>query len=111
MPKVFIPQVPSRRDAGANAWVPTVNLDPARLYGDIVVMLPPEASRLPMAKVKPLMEEMMNEYTKEDCVMAVGDPTVYAVATCLAAIKTNGLLRMLKWDRLSSSYNLVEIQL
>lgn len=111
MPKIYVPQLPSRRDSGTNSWVPTINLEPARLFGDIVVVLPPEASRLPISKIKPLLEEAMSDYSKEDCVLALGDPTVYAVAACIAMRKAGGLLRMLKWDRLSSSYNLVEIQL
>jgi hypothetical protein len=39
----------------------------------------------------------------------VGDPSLIAAASCIAVRKTGGLLRILKWDRQSSSYIPVEV--
>jgi hypothetical protein len=50
----------------------------------------------------------MKDYTEEDYVVAVGDPSLIAAVSCIAVRKTGGLLRILKWDRQTSSYIPVE---
>ena len=110
MPKVYVPQVPSKYDTATKLWVPSVNLDYAKQFGDIVVMLPPNANRLHINPLVTALREQMRDYSTEDYIVAVGDPSLIAAASCIAARKTNGLLRILKWDRLSSSYIPVEAQ-
>jgi len=111
MPRVFIPQVPSRFDGSTNLWVPTVNIKPAEKFGEIVIMLPPAAARSGIDACAAVIKERMSEFTREDYLLALGDPTLYAIAACFAAEKAGGLLRMLKWDRLNSGYVLEEVDL
>lgn len=111
MARVFVPQKPSRFDKASNLWVPTVDLSAAEKYGVLNVMLPPEANRLHTVPLLAALREKMSEYSREDYFVAMGDPTIIAAAACLAAIKTGGLLRMLKWDRQSSDYIAVEFQI
>ena len=111
MPRVFIPQVPSRFDGGSNLWIPTVNVSRAKDFGDLVVMLPPAASRTGIDACAASIARQMEDYGPEDYLIAIGDPTLYAVAACCAARQTDGLLRMLKWDRISSNYILEEVEL
>lgn len=111
MKTVYVPQLPSRLDRESGVWVPTVNLSPAEKYGEIFVMLPPEANRLHTAPLVAALQEKMQSFDQDDYIVAVGDPTLLAVAATIAAKKTGGLLRMLKWDRLSTSYIPVEVQL
>lgn len=111
MSKVFVPQQPSRFDAATRLWMPTVNLDPAKEYGAVEVMLPPNANRLHTAPLIAAIKDKMSEFTEDDYIVAVGDPSLIAAAACIAARKTGGLLKMLKWDRMSRSYISVEIQL
>jgi hypothetical protein len=108
MPKVYAPQVPSRYDAATRLWVPSINLDPARVHGELVVMLPPNANRLHIAPLVAALREQMRDYGPEDHIVAVGDPSLIAVTACLAAKKTQGLLRILKWDRQTANYMPVE---
>lgn len=108
MPKVYAPQVPSKYDAATKLWVPSINLDPAKAFGDLVVMLPPNANRLHINPLVVALREQMKDFSAEDHVIAVGDPSLIAAAACIAAKKTGGLLRVLKWDRQSSSYLSVE---
>ena len=108
MPKVYAPQVPSKYDSATKLWVPSINLDPAKQYGEIV--LPPNANRLHINPLIAALREQMKDLTEEDYLIAVGDPSLIAAAACIAVKKTNGLLRILKWDRLSSSYIPVEAQ-
>jgi hypothetical protein len=110
MPKVYAPQVPSKYDPATRLWVPSINLDPAKQFGDLVVMLPPNANRLHINPLVVALREQMKDFGPEDHVVAVGDPSLIAVAACIAAKKTGGILRILKWDRQSSSYISVEAQ-
>ena len=110
MAKVYAPQVPSKYDPATRLWVPSINLEPAKEFGDLVVMLPPNANRLHINPLIVALREQMKDYGPDDHIVAVGDPSLIAAAACLAAKKTGGLLRILKWDRLSSSYISVEAQ-
>lgn len=111
MSKVYAPQLPSRFDASTRLWIPSINIDPARKFGEVVVMLPPNANRAHTAPLVQAMREQMRDYTADDYVIAVGDPSLIAVAACIAAKKAQGTLRMLKWDRQMANYIPVEIQL
>lgn len=111
MPKVYAPQVPSKYDAATKLWIPTINLEPAKEFGELIVMLPPNANRLHTNPLVMALREQMREFSAEDYIVAVGDPSLIAAASCIATRCTNGLLRILKWDRLSSSYIPVEMQI
>lgn len=110
MPKVYAPQVPSKYDQATRLWVPSINLEPAKAFGELVVMLPPNANRLHINPLVVALREQMRDFSAEDYLVAVGDPSLIAAAACIAAKKTAGLLRILKWDRQSSSYIAVEAQ-
>ena len=111
MPKVYVPQQPSRFDAATRLWVPTINLEPAKAYGEVVIMLPPNANRLHTAPLVAALKEQMADFSAEDALVAAGDPSLIAAAACIATRKTGGSLRLLKWDRMSSAYIAVEMQL
>ena len=55
------------------------------------------------------LREGMSTFRAEDALIAVGDPTLIAAATLIAARKTGGAVRMLKWDRMMGDYILVEV--
>lgn len=109
MSKVYVPQQPSRFDSATKLWIPTVNVDPARIYGEIIVMLPPNANRLHTAPLVAALKEKMSDFAADDYIVALGDPSLIAAAACIAALKTGGALKMLKWDRMTSNYIPVEI--
>lgn len=73
-------------------------------------MLPPNANRLHTAPLAQALKEAMKDMTDEDYVVAVGDPSLIAAASVIAWRKT-GKLRVLKWDRMSSAYLPVELEL
>jgi len=111
MPKVYVPQVPSRIDPATRLWIPTVNIEPAKSFGEIEIMLPPAAGRLATVPLMEAMREKMKEFRKGDYVVALGDPSLIAIASCISCLKTGGFLRLLKWDRIASQYLEVEVQL
>ncbi len=111
MNKVYVPQIPSRYDQNIQSWVPTVNLDPAKVFGQICILLPPEAGRMAPEKVHKILLKGMEEITKADWLLATGDPIITAIATTIAVQKLGGLLRLLRWDKRTKVYEPVEIQL
>lgn len=108
-PRVFAPQIPSRYDSATRLWVPTMNMDPATKHGELVVMLPPNANRMHTAPLVAAMREQMSDFGPQDALIAVGDPTLIAAAAMIAARKTGGPVRMLKWDRMAGDYLAVEV--
>ncbi len=109
-PRVFAPQQPSRFDTATRLWIPTMNMAPAEKYGELVVLLPPNANRLHTAPLVAAMSERMKDFNDQDWLVAIGDPSLIAAAACIAARKTGGLLRLLKWDRMTSDYLTTEIR-
>lgn len=110
MPKVYAPLQPAKYDSALEVFVPTMNLDQCCKFGDLVVILPPNANRIQTAPLTALLIDGMKHFTKEDYVIGVGDPTLIGACAALAYQKT-GMLRMLKWDRLSQCYLAVEMKL
>lgn len=111
MPNVYIPQVPSRFDSRSKLWVPQVDTSPAKKFGDLVVLLPPEANRLHTAPLLVALRENLRHITADDYIVALGDPSIIAITACLAAANTGGVLRLLKWDRQASDYIAVEAKI
>ena len=111
MSRVFAPQQPSRFDTSTRLWIPTMNMEPARKHRELVVLLPPNANRLHIMPLLTALREGMATYTADDWIVAVGDPSLLAAAACIAARKTGGLLRILKWDKMSSDYIAMEMNI
>ncbi len=110
MSRVFIPQVPSRFDTNTNSWMPTVSINAAKAFGEIKVMLPPEASRLEPGAMVDLLCAAMADYGEQDYILALGNPVLIAIAAILAD-RASSPLRMLQWDKVSRNYQLMEVQL
>ena len=109
MTRVFAPQLPSRFDTSTRLWIPTMNMQPAAKHGELVVLLPPNANRLHTVPLLEALKTGMADFTKDDWLVAVGDPSLIAAAACIAIRKTGGVLRLLKWDRLTSDYIAAEM--
>lgn len=111
-PRVFVPQVPSRYDREKAEWRPTISLRPAERFGEVVVLLPPQASRAHALPNVIAMREQLRAARPEDWLVGVGDPTlIAAAATMIMRFAGGNALRMLKWDRLAGDYVEMEIPL
>lgn len=110
MPKVYAPSVPSRFDSGTQMWIPTVDLSAAQRFGELIVMLPPNAARAGLGPCVSALKERMQDYGKDDMLIGVGNPQLIGAASIVAARATCGVLRMLTWDRFARDYSLTEVR-
>lgn len=110
MSTVYVPQEPSRFDPATETWVPTVNLRSASSYGEINIMLPPNISTLMPGPIVVALKEKMAKMQQDDYLVAIGDPTLIAIAAGIA-FKKYGTINLLKWDRIQKSYSVSEIKL
>lgn len=99
-PRVFITQIPHRRDVETDTFVPSVNVAPATEHGELVIMMPARASFFATGDLVVQLRKHLSDYNYEagDSIMALGDPTVIAVAFALLG-ELHGQFKVLKWDR------------
>lgn len=100
MSKVFITQIPHRKDNDTGAFVPTVNIAPATEHGEPIIMMPPQAAFYSTSDLTTQLRKHLIEYNYDDgdSIIALGDPSVMAVAFAIIG-KEHGKFRLLKWDR------------
>jgi hypothetical protein len=105
MKKVYITQIPHKRDKETQAFVPAFNISPAAEHGELVIMMPPQASFHATADlVKQMRKHLQNyNYAAGDSLVAMGDPAIIAVACALLG-RMHGEFTILKWDRNISRY-------
>lgn len=108
---VYAPQQPSKFDSQFQVWTPTADLSPAHKFGELRVMLPPNFGMVTGAPLIQAIKERMANFTPNDYLLAVGDPVLIAAAAGIAVLKTGGRLRMLKWDRHTKDYIIVDLHL
>ena len=113
MSRVFVVHQPTGRDKATGAIKPTMDLSPAREYGELRFILrewenPFNDVQATVAEVRRVLEG--EDFGPEDWLLLVGNPCligiVSAVATDLVAE-----LRMLQWDRAHHRYLPVTAQL
>lgn len=106
MPKVFVTQLPSRIEDGA--WVPSVDISPAKEFGDLVFVLPPGLNHPTAETIMPQLHSKLFTFTPEDYLLPMGDPVVMAAAAAWLGSRMEAF-KMLKWDRITRRYNVFTI--
>ncbi|HET8689561.1 MAG TPA: hypothetical protein VFM18_23370 [Methanosarcina sp.] len=103
--KVFVTQIPVRRDAATDGFVPTVNISPAAEHGDVIVMMPPRAPFYATDDLVRQLREHLKDYNFErgDSIVPLGDPAIMAAAFALLG-SMKGKFTVLKWDRQIGRY-------
>lgn len=91
---------------------PNKNITPAMDFGDVEIVLPAgtQITFAPKPAVDLIRRKMML-YTKEDYIVAVGDPVAIGAVCAAAAEATGGVFTILKWDRQEKRYIPVRIDL
>jgi hypothetical protein len=109
--KVFIPQEPTRRDDATGELVSIMNFSSAAAYGETVVCLAPGRVALSPQPTIQKLKDCMRNFGDDDYLIAVGDPSVIAMAAAVAADANRGRFKLLKYDGRSKDYLTVQIDL
>lgn len=110
MPKVFVTQLPHKRDPATDAFVPSINITPASEHGELVFMMPPRASFHNTTDLVQQLRKHLKDYDFEagDSIVALGDPAIIAVAFGILG-RMHGKFNVLKWDRNIGRYTSAKV--
>lgn len=88
------------------------NITPAMDFGAVEVILPngPQVMFNAAHAVR-LIRQAMYRFTEDDYIIAIGDPAAIGIACAVAAERTGGRFKMLKWDRQEMRYYPVVVDL
>lgn len=110
--KVLVPNLPTRFDAAVRDRVPSIDLNTATRFGDLVCAtrdpIEPPMLGTAIAAVKAEVARMV----EGDMVLITGDPVLSAAAIHFAALHFGeNPVRVLRWDRQRSVYDELEVKL
>ena len=109
MNKVFVVQEVFKKEGGIAK--PLFNMNPAKKFGQITVMLPSGGVMLHSIPMIKELKQRLKDFCDNDYILPVGDPVAIAVASTIAANNNRGKFKMLKWDRREKLYDVIEIAL
>lgn len=99
---VFVTQLPSRYEDGS--WVPSVDVSPAKDFGELVFIIPPGFNHPSIETALPQLLAKLEEFTEHDYLLPMGDPLLMSAASAILGSRFQAF-KMLKWDRLTRKYN------
>ena len=111
MAVVYLPQEPMKRDSKTGQWIQAFDLEPAKKFGDLKVLLP--HGSLPI-DTKPLISSLkiaLDDFKSEDFLLAIGNPTAMVIAGIIASEKAGGEIQMLYWDNKIKDYMSVKFSI
>lgn len=110
MNRVFVTQYPMRRDQ-SGTLVAVHDISPAAKYGKIEILLQGGPVLLSTGHLVRDLKSKLHDYCDNDYLLCMGDPAVIATAAAIAALKNQGRYRLLIWDRPTTAYLPVEVDL
>ena len=91
---------------------PNINILSASILVILVICLPNrDQAILSTAPYVQKMQKNLQDFRKEDYLLAVGDPVIIGISTAAVCDITNGQFNMLKWDRREYRYYPLEVDM
>ncbi len=107
--KVYIPSIPTRWDEATQGRVPSVDLNPAGEFGDLIAMSNGTGTLDDQIEQ---VKEKAQEIELTDLILCVGDVVLTAVAIAATSMNyTSGTVTILRWDKKRHCYDEVEVSL
>ena len=102
MSKVYVTQHPGRRK---------IDLSQAEEFGELNFLMDNGKEHvLNPARTAWTLKNGLKEFSGDDYLLALGDPTLIMQAAIIAARNTNGTVKCLWWDRETSRYMVTELR-
>jgi len=109
MAKVYIPAVPTRYDAVTKTRIPSLDLNQAEHFGQLVNLIQ-EPEGMSLEEKLDYLDDACEQITEDDYILAVGDLVLLA-ATMLFVHDRLGKVKLLRWDRKKQEYYSMEVEL
>lgn len=105
MAKVYLVQMPKRKDRVTGQLSDFCDISPARIFGDIEPALFPSfgAGYFTQNDVHEVRRRL-KDYCDEDSLLLIGDPAAMALSAVLAAEVNRGQYSVLRWDNMRHEY-------
>jgi hypothetical protein len=88
------------------------NISSALQFGDIETLLPPNAQvAFSVAPTVRRLQRKLENFTDEDYLLFIGDPTAIGIVSAVAAQKNHGRYKCLKWDKFERRYIPIQVDL
>lgn len=107
MSKVFVTQVPLRMDPQRGEMVPKIDLNYAKQYGELQVMLTPSAKPFTPQPIIEQLHEQLAYYSDDDYLLLLGSPAIMGWAAAIAARHNEGRITILQWNGIDKGYRAV----
>lgn len=89
-----------------------LNLNKARPYGSMVPLTSYHDSKLRDPNVlRNTIAEKLVDYTDDDYILCVGNPTIIGLVCAMASEMNNGQFNLLQWDRVLQDYFVMRVEL
>lgn len=111
MSKCYIVQEVNRRDHESGQMVPTMDFSGVLEYGEPVVCLPGGRVGLSPGPTLDRLRKILMDFSDDDYLVPVGDPTAMAMAAMIAAEMNRGRVKILKWEREERRYIMIQVDL
>ena len=111
---VYVVQQRHRRleTASGTTLVPTINLDPAKKFGDIKIIFPDRRRHDNMSReVETAKKALENFDSFNDYILLLSDQLLCAITVAVASNIAQGPIRLLAWDRDIGDYLISNIDL
>ena len=111
-PRVFVVQQPAKLDRNRE-WKPIFDIRPARRFGQLVFVLlrPGNLNLETLPTIAAHMRNVLGDYGDEDFILPTGEPIAIAMAATFAARANEGRIKLLKWDKFKSDYEVATLNL
>lgn len=104
MGRVFVVQIPRRRDKRTGEWV-QFDISVASVYGTLESPLFGEkGAEFVTAPGVSILRSRLKDFSDDDTIMAIGDPAAIAAACAVAADMNRGRFSVLRWDGRTRQY-------
>ena len=91
---------------------PNINILSASDFGYLVICLPNrDQAILCTARYVQKMKKNLQDFRKQDYLLAVGDPVIIGISTAAVSEVTSGQFNILKWDKREFRYYPLEVDM
>jgi len=108
MSRVFVTNEPYEKTEGGGMRS-KFNLTPASEFGELTVLIPAGNSLISSVPTVRTMRDKLADFSDDDYLLPVGDPSAMMIAGAIAASVNNGRMKVLRWDRQEGRYLCIQI--